>query len=150
MTGNWRCRAERRPETMTNNQNQGIILFVVIFLILLITSLGIAYLTLVNNRLEIAQTNYKSAQCLYYAESGISAALTTLKQEADWSQVASLLVPETSFSGGSYKVETLQKTNDTVTIKSTGKRADFQRIIEVTLNKILVPGRIVRQNWKEI
>lgn len=180
MTSNWRCRAARPREIMTNNQIQGIILWywnlknsasaprrptgqrgvfcqpkayillVLIFLILLISSLGISYLTLVNNRLEIAQTNYKSAQSLYYAESGVAAALTALKQEADWSQAAALLVPETSFAGGSYKVETLQKANDTVTIKSTGQRADFQRIIEVTLNKVLVPGKIVQQNWKEI
>lgn len=130
-----------------NIQNRGVILVTAIFLVLLIATLGIGYLSLVNNQLEMADVALKSAEAFYCAESGISEAILYLKG-IDWVGLEGVLV-----SADSYEVEVDTETlpaENIITIKSTGKMSNFQRIIEVTLDKTIVPGKIIQQNWKEV
>ena len=137
------------------NNNQGILLLTATFLLLLIATLGAGYLTLVNNQLMSAATAQKSTTAFYYSESGIAEAIQTLKDNyalgvTDWSTLSSPLVTETVFFNGTFQVELISSTIDTATIKSTGTITDFQRIIEVTLDKSIVAGEITQQGWQEV
>lgn len=137
------------------NNNQGILLLTATFLLLLIATLGAGYLTLVNNQLMSATTAQKSTTAFYYSESGIAEAIQTLKDNyalgvTDWSTLSSPLVAETVFFNGTFQVELISSTIDTAIIKSTGTITDFQRIIEVTLDKSIVAGEITQQGWQEV
>lgn len=125
-------------------QKKGIILLTSMFLVLLISVLGVGYLALVNNQLEMAGIALKSTKAFYCAETGVSEAMIRFRTGVF-----------TGFSGttidnGEYNVEPVSEETDKITIKSTGRMSGFQRIVQVTLDKTIVPGRIIQQNWEEI
>lgn len=133
------------------NHKKGIVLITSIFLVFLISTLGIGYLCLVNNQLESADIAVKSAKAFYCAESGISDIILYLKNQANWNTLTGVLVSG-QLEGGSYKVEIDPNTppgKDRIKVKSTGKISGFQRIIEVVLDKAVKPGEIVQTGWKE-
>lgn len=133
------------------NRN-GAILITAIFIILLIATLGIGYLSLVNNQLEMANVAVKSGQAFYTAESGISEAILSLKGINNWSALSGILVSG-GVGRGTYTVEVVSEkppVQNIITIKSTGKFADFQRIIQVTLDKETDPAKIIKKDWQEI
>lgn len=132
--------------------NKGAILITSIFIVLLIATLGIGYLSLVNNQLEMADVSVKSARAFYIAESGISEAVLFLKGISDWTNLAGILVSG-KLEKGAYSVEPVPEipsTINTITIKSTGKFSNFQRIIQVGLDRETDPARIIKKDWREI
>lgn len=138
-------------ETMRQpSKSQGIILITAVFIVFLISTLGIGYLAFVNNQVEMAGVGLKSAKAFYYAESGISAIILYLKEINNWEELAGALISG-NFDEGEYKVEVVSGgAPSRITIKSTGNMSNFQRIIEVTLDKAVVPGKIIQQDWKEV
>ena len=128
------------------HRNKGIILITAIFLVLLISALGTGYLALVNNQLELSNVLLKSTEAFYCAETGIAEAVLDIKQNG-WGSLANITG---NFNNGTYAVEVVSSTANTVTIKSTGKMSNFQRIIKVTLDRTLVPGQITQRDWQEL
>jgi hypothetical protein len=130
---------------------KGIVIVTAIFMVFLISTLGIGYLFLVNNQMEIVNVNIKSAQAFYCAESGIAECVLYLKGINDWSSLSGVLISG-NFEKGSYSVEVdliSHPSKDEITIKSTGKMSNFQRIIQVTLDKT-GGSTIIKKDWKEI
>jgi len=130
---------------------KGIVLITSIFLIFLISALGVGYLFLVNNQLEIADVAIKSMQAFYCAEAGISECVLYLKSIDDWSSLIGVLASG-DFEKGSYHVVVdliSHPTKDEIIVKSTGKMSNFQRIIQVTLDKS--DGvTVIKKDWKEV
>lgn len=121
-------------------KNSGVVLLTSIFLVLLISVLGIGYLALVNNQLEATASAIKSVKALYYAESGISAYIMSLRNATP-----PKLPPE-----GAYALSVIPviPPSANITIESTGKVSGFRRIIQVTLDKSKSP--IEKSDWHEI
>jgi hypothetical protein len=129
----------------------GVVLLTAIFIVLLISTLGIGYLSLVNNQMEIVNVACKSVQSFYCAETGTSEAVLYLKNISNWQGLSGVLISG-NFENGFYQVEIdlgSPPAKDVITVKSTGTMANFQRIIQVTLDKSNGID-IMKQAWKEI
>lgn len=123
-------------------KDEGIILITSIFIVFLISALGIGYLSLVNNQLEMANVALTSAKAFYCAETGVSEAILHFKNGQSPACTGAL-------DNGTYAVEEISASPQFTTIKSTGKVSNFQRIIKVTLDK--TDGeKITQQDWEEI
>lgn len=134
-----------------NALNQrGLILITSMFLVLLVSSLAIGYLSLVNNQLEMAGSAITSEKAFYCADTGVSEVIIYLKNIPDWSglNIGQTLV-EGDFNNGHYTVTADKKgTVNTIVIKSVGTMSNFQRILRVGL--LRDQGRINQQDWVEI
>lgn len=135
------------------DKNQGIILITAIFIVFLIATLGIGYLSVVNNQMEMAVSAVKSTKAFYLAETGIAEAILILKPKDAWNEYDTgdeVTSPEDS-EGNGYWVNVAEPGGkDEITVESTGKFSNFHRIIRVTLDKITVPGQITKSYWEEI
>ena len=124
-------------------KQNGIILITAIFIVLLIATLGIGYLALVNNQLELANITLKSAKAFYCAEVGIAKAVLkydTLEEGEN--------PPEDWGEKGRYQVVVTLVNGFEKTIESTGSWDGFRRIISVKLDK--PEEEIIQQEWEEI
>lgn len=143
-------------ETMNPvNKKNGIILIVAIFIVFLISTLGIGYLAVVNSQMEAAASLVKSTKAFYWAESGIADAILVLKNKPDWSIYAmnEEIINFEESNGSGYRVKVAEglvpPSENKIKVESTGKFSNFQRIIQVSLIRT-ADGIITQQDWKEV
>ena len=132
-------------------KRNGIVLITAIFLVFLIATLGIGYLALVNNQLELANITLKSAKAFYCAETGIAKAVLVCDDLVEGDTIPDEPADDDEFLVEVKKVEVEDfEGTKTVTIKSTGTWSGFQRIISVDLVWDEETEIITQKDWKEI
>ncbi|MFA5090846.1 MAG: hypothetical protein WC510_07500 [Candidatus Omnitrophota bacterium] len=106
-------------------ENKGFVLVAAIIILVLLSSLGLACLSLLSTDINIALDTLRSAKAFFLAEAGMQYIMEDLSVDSDWSDNPDIL--SEPMAGGEFSVQYLAKTPANATIKFTGKDGDVTR-----------------------
>jgi hypothetical protein len=107
---------------------RGTVLMVAMILVLLLSGLAVAYVTITGSQAVSTNVSYKSDRALYLAEAGLADSVFAIQNNRSGNIASSL-------GGGSYAVSTVLLGTDKFLITSKGFLADTERAVEVVLER---------------